>query len=96
MNHLATTRLTTALDELGALLGDRLSTVRAVRERHGKDETYHPGAPPDAVAFAHSTAEVSRIVEICARQTEDRPAGNMPWHRRHSSRTNPRRAASSA
>jgi D-lactate dehydrogenase (cytochrome) len=67
MTDLTTTQLKTALDELGALLGDRLTTARAVRERHGKDETYHPGAPPDAVAFAHSTAEVGRIVEICAR-----------------------------
>src|SRR5690606_34287604 len=30
------------------------------------DQTYHPGAPPDAVAFPHSTEEVAAIVEICA------------------------------
>jgi D-lactate dehydrogenase (cytochrome) len=66
MNDLTSTPLTTAIDELRALLGDRLTTSLAVRQRHGQDETYHPGAPPDAVAFAHSTAEVSRIVETCA------------------------------
>ncbi len=66
MADLAPTPLTTALAELGGLLGDRLTTSPAVRERHGQDETYHPGAPPDAVAFARSTAEVGRIVEICA------------------------------
>ena len=26
-------------------------TSRGVREHHGKDESYHPYAPPDAVAF---------------------------------------------
>ena len=66
MNDLAPSLLTTALDQLRSLLGERLTTAQAVRERHGQDETYHPGAPPDAVAFARSTAEVGRIVEICA------------------------------
>jgi D-lactate dehydrogenase (cytochrome) len=66
MNDLAPTPLAAALADLSAVLGDRLTTAKAVRERHGKDETYHPGAPPDAVAFAHTTEEVSRIVEICA------------------------------
>ncbi|MCC2665288.1 MAG: lactate dehydrogenase, partial [Geminicoccaceae bacterium] len=66
MNDTAPTPLAAALADLGAVLGDRLSTANAVRERHGKDETYHPGAPPDAVAFARTTEEVSRIVEICA------------------------------
>ncbi len=53
--------------ELRKLLGDRLSTAPAVRDRHGKDESYHPSVPPDAVAFAQSTDEVSAIVKICAR-----------------------------
>ncbi len=66
MNDAASTELRATLDALHALLGQRLSTARAVRERHGKDETYHPGAPPDAVAFPHSTDEVSAIVKICA------------------------------
>jgi D-lactate dehydrogenase (cytochrome) len=52
---------------LQQLLGDRLSTAAAVRERHGKDASYHPGVPPDAVAFPHSTQEVSEIVKACAR-----------------------------
>jgi D-lactate dehydrogenase (cytochrome) len=56
-----------ALDELRALLGDRLSTAAAVREQHGKDVSYHEGASPDAVAFAASNEEVSEIVKICAR-----------------------------
>jgi len=49
------------------LLGDRLSTAASIREGHGKDASYHPCVPPDAVAFAQSTEEVSEIVKICAR-----------------------------
>ncbi len=54
------------LTELRALLGDRLSTAPSVREQHGKDESYHAAHAPDAVAFAHSTEEVSAIVKACA------------------------------
>ncbi|MCW2248932.1 D-lactate dehydrogenase (cytochrome) [Azospirillum fermentarium] len=56
-----------ALAELRALLGNRLSTAAAVREHHGKDESYHPILPPDAVAFAESTEEVSAVVKVCAK-----------------------------
>jgi len=52
---------------LQPLLGDRLSTDAAVRERHGKGASYHPCVPPDAVAFPRSTQEVSEIVQVCAR-----------------------------
>ena len=55
------------IDELGALLGDRLSTSRAVLERHGTDESFHAPSSPDAVAFARSTDEVIRIVKLCAK-----------------------------
>jgi D-lactate dehydrogenase (cytochrome) len=51
---------------LHQLLGERLSTAAPVREKHGKDASYHPCVPPDAVAFAQSTEEVSEIVKICA------------------------------
>jgi D-lactate dehydrogenase (cytochrome) len=57
----------TALDELQSLLGERISTSAALREQHGRGEAHHPTQPPDAVAFAESTEEVSRIVAICAR-----------------------------
>jgi D-lactate dehydrogenase (cytochrome) len=56
-----------AIASLHQLLRDRLSTATQVREQHGKDASYHPCVPPDAVAFAQSTAEVSQIVKICAR-----------------------------
>ncbi|HEX6980373.1 MAG TPA: FAD-linked oxidase C-terminal domain-containing protein [Alphaproteobacteria bacterium] len=56
-----------AIAEIKAVLGDRLSTAAAVREQHGRDESYHPSMPPDAVAFVRSTEEVSAVVRICAR-----------------------------
>ena len=57
----------TALAELKALLGERVSTSAAVREHHGKDESYFPYAPPDAVVFVESTGEVRDVVDICRR-----------------------------
>src|SRR5690606_8299897 len=59
--------LAAACDELRALLGERLSTAVAVREQHGRDESWHQPALPDAVAFARSTEEVSAILAICNR-----------------------------
>lgn len=55
------------MEALRALLGERLSTARAVREHHGKDASYHAMEMPDAVAFAESTDEVAAIVKLCAR-----------------------------
>ncbi|MGE3276525.1 MAG: FAD-binding oxidoreductase [Vicinamibacterales bacterium] len=55
------------IEELRALLGDRLSTSDAVREHHSHGESWLTPAPPDAVAFPASTAEVSAIVSACAR-----------------------------
>tara|TARA_R110000868_G_scaffold113649_13_gene304830 strand:- start:3423 stop:4817 length:1395 start_codon:yes stop_codon:yes gene_type:complete len=54
------------LAALGALLGDRLTVSLPVREAHGRDESWHPVMPPDAVAFAQSTEDVAEIVKICA------------------------------
>jgi D-lactate dehydrogenase (cytochrome) len=53
-----------AIAELKELLGERLSTADPIRAQHGKDLTWDPGASPDAVAFAETTDEVQRIVEI--------------------------------
>jgi D-lactate dehydrogenase (cytochrome) len=36
-----------------------------VREHHGKDESAHPMAPPDAVVFPETNEEVSAIVKLC-------------------------------
>ena len=55
------------LTELKALLGERVSTSHAVREHHGKDESYFPYALPDAVVYARTTEEVRDVVNICRR-----------------------------
>jgi D-lactate dehydrogenase (cytochrome) len=55
------------LTELKTLLGDRVSTSAAVREHHGKDESYFPYALPDAVVFPRTTEEVRDVVNICRR-----------------------------
>jgi len=53
------------IDELKAVLGERITASRGVREHHGKDESYFPYAPPDLVAFPESTEEVRAIVNVC-------------------------------
>lgn len=53
------------LDRLRPTLGDRLTTAQAVREAHGRDESWHHPAPPDAVVFPTSTEEVAAIVRAC-------------------------------
>jgi len=55
------------LAELHTIVGDRLSTSPAVREQHGKDESYHAAHAPDAVVFAHTMDEVSAVVQACSR-----------------------------
>ncbi|HZB89987.1 MAG TPA: FAD-linked oxidase C-terminal domain-containing protein [Stellaceae bacterium] len=54
------------IDLLKQRFGERLSTATAVREQHGRDESYHTPAPPDAVVFARSTEEVAEVVRLCA------------------------------
>src|SRR3984885_6072867 len=51
---------------LEARFGKRFSTAAAVREHHGKDASYHPAMPPDAVIFAETTADVAEAVKLCA------------------------------
>src|SRR5258706_13951106 len=55
------------LAELKALLGERVSTSAAVREHHGKDESYFPYALPDVVVYIKTTEEVRDVVNICRR-----------------------------
>ena len=43
-----------------------MTTTEAIREQHGRDESFHPSVPPDAVVFARSTDEVARVVTACA------------------------------
>src|SRR4249920_3304284 len=64
---LAVASTQTAIDELRALLGERLSISTGVRDHHSKDESWHHPHRPDAVVFPDSTEEVAQIVRICAR-----------------------------
>jgi D-lactate dehydrogenase (cytochrome) len=54
------------IDALRSRFGERLSTGAAIREQHGKDESYHQPYSPDAVVFVHSTEEVADVVKLCA------------------------------
>ena len=54
------------VEELRSRYGTRISTSESVLEQHGRDESYHPLAPPDAVFYAESTDEVAHAVGVCA------------------------------
>ena len=64
VESVAATTCDAAIASLRHLLGDRLSTNVPVREQHGRDASYHPCVPPDAVAFPQSTQEVREIVKL--------------------------------
>ncbi len=55
-----------ALDALAAFLGPRLNRSQSDRDLHGRSEAHFSSMPPDAVAYPETTAEVARIVQICA------------------------------
>jgi len=67
------TALTRNEDGIGAALGilkqqfgERFQTGASIREQHAHTTTWIINQPPDGVVFAHSTAEVSDVVKICA------------------------------
>jgi D-lactate dehydrogenase (cytochrome) len=59
---------TVFLDDLRAIFGDRFSISEALREQHGKGESHHTTAIPDAVVFAETSEEVAQIVRLCAQR----------------------------
>lgn len=63
--------LDAVLTALHARFGDRFSASTALREQHGRGESHHATAAPDAVVFPESTEEVAEIVRLCA-------ANNVP------------------
>jgi D-lactate dehydrogenase (cytochrome) len=63
---LSTSATSTVVELLRQRFGDRVTTATAIREQHGRDESYHPAFPPDAVFFAETTEEVQAAVLICA------------------------------
>lgn len=63
---LSTGATSAVVELLRQRFGDRVTTATAIREQHGRDESYHPAFPPDAVFFAETTEEVQAAVLICA------------------------------
>ena len=61
------TNIDQAIRELKEFLGDRISTANSKLSLYGQNETYFEESPPDAVVFPETTAEVAKIVTICAR-----------------------------
>lgn len=55
------------IEDLRAILGDRVSTSESVREHHSHGESWHAPGLPDVVVFPTATEEVSAIVKVCAR-----------------------------
>jgi D-lactate dehydrogenase (cytochrome) len=55
-----------AIEAMRGLLGERLALGQAVREQHGRDESWHPAMAPDAVAFIGSTEEAAAVVRVAA------------------------------
>ncbi len=55
-----------AVEELATRFGPRLSRAVSDRALHGASETHFADAPPDAVAYPESTAEVADILRVCA------------------------------
>lgn len=54
------------LQALRAQFGERCSTVAAVREQHGRDESPFPVTPPDVVVYCQSSEEVAFVVRQAA------------------------------
>lgn len=57
----------TALADLAALFGTRLSTAQAVLDHHGQSESLVSAPPPWAVVFPETTAEVSALAALADR-----------------------------
>jgi D-lactate dehydrogenase (cytochrome) len=53
-------------EALACAFGERFTVNRAICLQHGTDESAYAPVPPDAVVFPESTAEVARLVRMCA------------------------------
>lgn len=67
--------ITSAIDELALVLGDRLTTSKSELDLHGQNETHFAHMPPNAVLYPETTAEVSSALAIC--NQHDCPV--IPW-----------------
>jgi D-lactate dehydrogenase (cytochrome) len=66
MTAIPAAKINPVIDRLRQRLGDRVTTGQAVREQHGRDESFHPAHAPDVVVYPDSTEEVQEIVQLCA------------------------------
>ncbi len=62
-----TSAVEAAITELRAALGDKVTVAGAELDAHGRDESWHEPAPPDAVVYASSTDDAVAVVRACAR-----------------------------
>ena len=60
------------LEALKEHFGDRFSSVQAVRDHHGRDESPYPPMLPDGVVFAQSTDEVAWVATQCVTSSKNR------------------------
>lgn len=63
--NIETNPVETVIAAAREFLGDRMSTNASIREQHSKGEDANPPVLPDAVAFAETTEEVSRLLALC-------------------------------
>ncbi len=54
------------LAQLAAEFAERFSAGESERLQHGRDESHYAPQAPDAVVYATSTADVARVVTLCA------------------------------
>ena len=57
--------IATAITALSSTLGDQLSLSKPDLAAHGESESHFAPAPPDAVAYPKTSAQVAQIVKIC-------------------------------
>jgi D-lactate dehydrogenase (cytochrome) len=50
---------------LRTCFGDRFSESQAVRDHHGRAETFYPAMPPDAVVYPLTTEEIATAILFC-------------------------------
>ena len=53
------------VEQLRAIVGDRVHLGEAIRLQHGSSESHFAAVLPDAVVYAHSTEDVVAIVQAC-------------------------------
>ncbi len=64
-----------AIQRIHKELNGKIKTSQGIRREHGKAETHFPEYLPDAVAFAESTKDVSKILKIC----NEEKCPIVPW-----------------